>query len=269
MDKTAKVSYVRLTMKRILHSLVLLAALPAAGIAQADDEKILEFESRISINADATVIITETIKASGSGRGIRRDFPAAYKDHFGNTVKSGLQVLEALRDGRSEDYRIESTADGKRVYLGGKEDTLKPGVYVYTLKYAADRLISYSDDFDELYRNITGDQWGFVIENARAIVELPPGAYVVQQDAFTGRGNAKNQNVMIGADRQGNVTFAAAGPLQPGEGMTIAVAWPKGIVAAPGIGQKVTRALRDNSAILFGLAGLFFVFAYCLLRRDN
>ncbi|OHC74258.1 MAG: hypothetical protein A3H92_09315 [Rhodospirillales bacterium RIFCSPLOWO2_02_FULL_58_16] len=61
MDKTAKVSYVRLTMKRILHSLVLLAALPAAGIAQADDEKILEFESRISINADATVIISRPL----------------------------------------------------------------------------------------------------------------------------------------------------------------------------------------------------------------
>jgi len=48
-------------MKRILHSLVLLAALPAAGIAQADDEKILEFESRISINADATVIISRPL----------------------------------------------------------------------------------------------------------------------------------------------------------------------------------------------------------------
>lgn len=266
-------------MKYILHSFVLLVALSAAGFAQADDEagggRILEFESRIVVNADATVVVAETIKtvisASGGGRGVYRDFPAAYKDSRGNKVKTGFQVLEALRDGRSEGHHIESTADGKRVYLGSKEAMpTPPGVYVYTLKYAVARQIGYFDDFDELYWNAVGDQRDFVIDNARVVVELPPGAYVVRRDAFTGRQGAEGRNVMIGADMQGNVVFVATAPLSPGEGMTIAVAWPKGVVAEPSRGLKAARMLRDNrNAVFFGLAGLLFILACGLWAWDK
>ena len=129
--------------------------------------------------------VTEDIRVQATGeeikRGIVRDFPTTYRDRLGNTVKVGFKVEEVLRDGRPEPYHTESGRQrGQKVYIGQKDVFLQAGVYTYTIRYRVDRELGFFKDFDELYWNVTGNGWTFAIDRAEAVIELPPGAKILQ-----------------------------------------------------------------------------------------
>lgn len=247
-------------------SLVLPALGPVAGLA---DERILSFISDVVINQDASLTVTETIKVRAEGkeikRGIIREFPTTYRDRFGTTVRVGFEVVKVLRDGASESYRVESTSKSKKVYIGQKEVFLPPGVYTYTLTYRADRQIGYFKEYDELYWNATGNDWTFPIDWAQARITLPPGARVLQSAAYTGPFGAKDQDYRESRDSSGRVVFTTTRPLGVREGLTVAVAWPKGLVAEPSREQKLGWLFKDNLATLVALLGLLATTAYFLL----
>ncbi len=58
--------------------------------------------------------------------------------------------------------------------------------------------------------------------------------------------------------------FESNGTLEPGEGLTIAVAWPKGLIAEPDPGQKMAWFLEDNTAAIALLSGLLAAFGWYL-----
>ena len=63
------------------------------------DERILGYDSLITIQADGSVLVTEniTVRAEGTQirRGLYRDFPTRYKDRFGNRVRVELDAFDA------------------------------------------------------------------------------------------------------------------------------------------------------------------------------
>jgi uncharacterized membrane protein YgcG len=69
------------------------------------------------------------------------------------------------------------------------------------------------------------------------------------------------------------VRFETTQPLEPREGMTIAVGWPKGLVTPPGAIQRARWFLADNAAALVLLVGWLFaagwyLFAWNRVGRD-
>jgi hypothetical protein len=58
------------------------------------------------------------------------------------------------------------------------------------------------------------------------------------------------------------VEFEATRPLAPREGLTVVVAWPKGLIAAPTPRQKAFWFVRDNSAAIVLLLGLLLSFSW-------
>lgn len=232
-------------------------------------ERLLDFKSRIQVHQDGSMTVHETIQVICEGkqikRGIFREFPTKYKDRYGNTVEVGFTVVKVIRDGRREPYHIQQAPNGKRVYIGQKEVLLKPGSYTYDIIYKTDRQLGFFRDFDELYWNVTGNGWSFVIDRARAVVELPPGAEIQDKAAYTGRVGEKGRDYTSGFDDSGSPVFTTSRPLMPGEGLTIAVAWPKGFVAEPTSLDKASYVLKDNRSVFWGLAGMLIVFAYYLL----
>jgi len=214
-------------------------------------ERILDFQSWIQVHLDGSMSVTENIKVICAQqqikRGIYRDFPTKYKDRYGNTVKVGFEVVSVLRDTNSEPYHIKDVSNGKRVYIGHKNVFLKPGIYTYTISYKTSRQLGFFEDFDELYWNVTGNGWNFVIENVEAVVELPQWAEVLQSAGYTGRYGSKGQDYSTGFDEQGNITFTTTRNLMPKEGLTIAVAWPKGIVVEPTTMEKLGYMWQDRT----------------------
>ena len=55
---------------------------------------------------------------------------------------------------------------------------------MYAIRSYYDRQLGFFDDFDELYWNVTGNGWEFVIEKVEALVVLPPGADVLKSAAY-------------------------------------------------------------------------------------
>ena len=259
-----------------LTALAVLVLLAGAAPVSAQSERILNFKSLIVVNPDASMTVTEDITVEANRqeikRGIIRDFPTTYQDRLGNTVTVGFQVEEVLRDGRPEPYRIESAANGVKIHIGQKDVFLRPGEYTYTIRYRVDRELGFFKDFDELYWNVTGNGWTFAIDRAEAVIELPPGAKILQSAAYTGYQGDRGHDFTVQTGDH-DIVFKTTRRLAPREGLTVAVSWPKGVVHEPSSQERVGFFLRDNVATAIGLIWLavllgFYLWAWFRVGRD-
>lgn len=253
-------------MKRFL--VILFVLFPLLAFAD-DGERILRFSSEIAVEASGDLKVTETIEVVCAGErikhGIYRDFPTRYAGLFGSAVAVAFEVREVLKDGKREPWRTASIENGVRVYIGDEDVTLKPATYTYVLTYRTDRQLGFFDAHDELYWNVTGNGWEFPIERTIATVALPDGAVAISAEAYTGHAGARGTDYASWRDANGRVVFATTRPLEPREGLTIVVAWPKGFVHEPTREEKAGYFLADNRSTVAGLAGILIVLGYYLL----
>ncbi len=234
-------------------------------------ERILAFDSQITVHEDATMTVRETLLVHSEGDAIRhgifRDFPTTYKDPLGNRYVVDFSVREVLRDGQPDDYHFSDLLNGKRVYIGQKDSLLPPGDYTYTLTYTTNRQLGFFKDHDELYWNVTGNGWAFPIDQAWATITLPKivSREDLRLDGYTGRQGSKGKGFRTSVDMDGTVHFSTTGLLQPKEGLTVVVGWPKGIVRGPTQAQQAEYLLRDNLSLIIGGLGLLIVLGYYLI----
>ncbi len=247
---------------------LLIACWLVSTTAAAGQERILDFGSRIRVQSDGALTVTETIRVRSAGRkirhGIYRDFPTRYVDRRGITHRTGFELLSVMRNGAPERFHTKKLSNGIRIYMGSRNRTLRPGIYTWRITYRTTRQIGFFKDFDELYWNVTGNGWDFAIERVRAVVELPPGAEPLREMAYTGRRGQKGRNFVLQTDEDGNPVFSTTAPLGPRHGLTIAVAWPMGLVARPTDLQRFGFLVRDNLPTALALAGLILLLAYYL-----
>ena len=246
----------------------LFAAAFAWPLAAAADERILSFQSTIEVAADGGMDVTETIRVRAEGQAIRhgiyRDFPTDYTDRLHNAVHVAFEPRALTRDGAVEPFHSERKGNGVRVYFGSKETTLAPGEYTYSFDYHTNRQLGFFADHDELYWNVTGNGWDFAIDAVTATVTLPGSIAPsdLRLDAYTGVQGAQGKDWSARADGESRAVFATRRTLRPSEGLTIAVGFPKGVVAAPTDRQRVAWFLGDNAGVLALVAGLLLVLAY-------
>lgn len=236
-------------------------------------EVISDFRSDVSVEIDGTVKVTETISVVAEGhnikRGIFRDFPTVYESPEGGTVTVPFEVSEVTRDGRPEKWSTEGLSNGVRVRIGNPDHLLSRGEHRYTISYTTARQIGFYEEYDELYWNVTGNGWMFPIEKASCTVNLPEGAKILQTGAWTGIQGSKDRHAVMEAEG-GEASFAITRPLAPGEGLTIALSWPKGIVAPP---AKNAYFMTDHGldlafggTVLIGL--IYFFWAWLKVGKD-
>jgi uncharacterized membrane protein YgcG len=251
-------------------ALLVLVLAPGAR-AQDSSERILNFHSDITVIPDGSMEVRETIKVRAAGdqikRGIYRDFPTRYRDRLGNEYVVGFEVLEVQRDGKPEPFHTESISNGERVYIGEKSTYLDPGEYTYALSYRTTRQLGFFPDHDELYWNVTGNGWIFPIDHASATVVLPRGIKpdAIVHEGYTGPQGSLGAAFESSVDSEARVTFTTTKTLQPAEGLTIVVSWPKRFIAEPTREMKIRWFLEDNASTLVGLIGLVILLAYYIV----
>ncbi len=254
----------------LMMTLLAAAATPQAG-EEAPAERILRFESRITIAPDARMQVVETITVRSTGeriqRGIYRDFPTRYRDRAGNRYTVEFHLEAVARDGRPEPFHTENLSNGIRIYVGRKDLRLPPGDHTYTLAYATNRQLGFFDRHDELYWNVTGNGWSFQIDAAQAAVAPPPGvpAEALALEAYTGPVGARGRDCTRRITAEGLAGFETTRPLAPGEGLTIVVGWPKGYVNEPSLRERTRWLFADNLTLLIAASGLLIVLGYYLL----
>jgi len=258
--------------RSVLSLLMLLFSLSVFGQVDTTyasrSERILDFESAISVHRDGSMTVSEDITVICNRkqikRGIFRDFPTRYKDGRGNTVQVTFEVRKVLRNGRPEPYHIKDVSNGKRVYVGRKDVLLKPGTYTYRIIYRTSRQLGFFKDFDELYWNVTGNGWRFPIDHVKAVVSLPPGTEILKKTADTGVQGSKGRDYTVKEMEPGVVDFATTRTLRPEEGFTIAVSWPKGIITEPTARDRIGYLWKDNKGAGMGIIGLIILLAFYL-----
>lgn len=256
--------------------LALLVTLGLAGGASAREE-IQRFTSEVIINVDGSLAVTETIIVNAEGReirrGIYRDFPTIYRDSHGIRMRVGFEVDSVRHNGAETKYALENISNGRRVRIGDANVLLEPGLHTYKLRYRTTRQLGFFDDHDELYWNVTGNDWAFPILYANAVITLPAGAKVSDVSLYTGPQGSTQHNARVVSQDGGQVRAETTEELGPREGFTLSVSWQKGLVAEPTENDKRLWFIQDNAGIaglLATLAGVFayFWFAWSRVGRD-
>ena len=253
-------------MNAIRRCALALALLLAAWAPASAAERITQFISDVIVQRDGDLLVTETIQVEAEGnvirRGIFRDFPTTYTRPDGTRVEVGFHVETVTRDGSPENFALERLSNGFRVRIGSADRLVSRGRHTYVIRYRTTRQIGFFADYDELYWNVTGTGWVFPIERAEARITLPQEVPFRQTAIYTGPQGGKGRDATIVEQQPGRIVFRTTRVLPSHNGLTVAAAWQKGVVAPPTAAQTAQYWLEDNRALAVAVLGFLLLFAY-------
>ena len=154
--------------------------------------------------------------------------------------RSVLEEVTAARASSTAANDVPGQAVAARALQAALEADvfLDNGEHDYEIKYRTTRQIGFFADYDELYWNATGNGWPFAIDLAEARIHLPEAARFIQTAFYTGPQGASGKDARVVSEQPGTVVFRTTQVLPPNNGLTVAAAWPKGIVTPPADTQR-------------------------------
>jgi uncharacterized membrane protein YgcG len=236
---------------RLAATAALAAGLVAAAPAE-DEERILDFAVVVTLSGDTDFDVSETIAydfGSQARHGIYRDVPVAYERPGGADWRADVEVLEVTdATGAPQPWQTSRRGRDLRIRIGDPDRTLT-GRQEYRIRYRVSRALLYFETHDELYWNVTGNGWPVPIERARAEVYLPERHRGVEVElaCFTGPFGASFSNCRS-AREGGVVGFVTTRALANGEGLTLVVGLPKGVLRKPSAWERRLARLRDYAS---------------------
>lgn len=244
---------------------VVCVALALAQPGQAREE-IRAFASDVTLRTDGSVLVVETVDVNAEGdqirRGVYRDIPIVLLGPSGNKIRVGLDVASVTRDGRAEPFRVERMGNFQRIWIGDPDQFIGTGSHRYVITYTMDRMARAFADHDELYWNATGNYWDFPIVKSIARVTLPDGAVISELSAYTGVAGSTEQAVTVTRNSDNTATFRTQRELGPGEGMSFAVSFQKGIIALPQGLDALLQEASDLREVWLPVLAVLLLLAY-------
>ncbi len=250
--------------------------LPLLAQAQVEDntEKIRSYDVKIQINQDATFDVEEQIVYDFANtpdrHGIYRDIPIKYGKSF-TDPKIKITDIQVV-DENSIPYRFSKDVSGGTLDIKiGDPDVIISGVKTYIIKYKVKGAISFYDQFDELYWNAIGHGWDVQIFNPKVVLTLPDK--VSQDDVDIscyagGFGSSDSCERDFDLEQGAYIrTIKFTGPevLDPYEGMTVAVGWPKNLIAYPSQSEKIIDLIYAYGYLIIPI--LVFIIMFRLWWR--
>ncbi|SPP64702.1 DUF2207 domain-containing protein [Nitrospira lenta] len=248
--------------------LLLFAWLLTGEHAGARSLVIEQFHADIQVLPSGDLVVTETIRPrfTGAWNGLKRDIPVEYRTPQGFNYTLLLDLLSAT-DEHQAPLKIDSGRDRHyrsfKIWLPGAQDTTKTLILTYRVANG----LKYFEDHDELYWNVTGDEWDVPIESATASVSLPPNATGIKALAFSGAYGAREQQADIRIE-DSTIHYQMKRPLGFREGLTAVVGWDKGLVDEPGLLQRTHLFLRYNWPLALPV-GVFVAMWYLWYTRGR
>jgi len=241
----------------IIASIIFGLGLASPALAQ---EKIESFKADIKLAEDASLRVTERIVydfGTESKHGIYRDLPISYSNDYGsfNLRLSDLSV----EDETGKPYTFSAKKTGKSLRLQiGEASSFVGGIKTYIIGYKVGRAINFFTDHDELYWNVVGDAWTVSIDETEGRVILPKAveSASLATECFKGATGSTLRCENIAPDDAGGASESISfqeGPLAPGEGLTIAIGLPKGVLVSPSRASAILATAQDNWIIILPL----------------
>jgi uncharacterized membrane protein len=198
--------------------------------AHAGDFVTKNFHSNITIQNDGKVAIVEKIDIdfdANEKHGIYRNIPYVYESESGEKTYTELTINKVKRNGNNEPYEVSKNDTNLQVKIGDADVTIT-GTQTYELSYTAIGVLRGFADHDELYWNVTGNDWPVTIEKTSATVSMPKGG-ISKVACYEGyEGSQRECDAFIPYPNEAG--FPVSGQLGPYNGKTIVVGFEKGLV---------------------------------------
>ena len=205
---------------------------PGSGTARAHDDGwvIRSFDVRYGLQTDGSFNVREDLSVDFDAlerHGIFRDMPVEYKyDDNSNRLIDVSDV--SVTDGSAAiPFETSDTRPNMRIKVGDP-DKLVSGRQRYVISYTVHDGLNPFPDHDELFWNVTGNDWPITVEGASATVVAPnPG--IERITCF--QGPAGSTTPCASSLDATSPSFRAAASMEPGGGLTIVVGLRKGLIA--------------------------------------
>ena len=260
-------SSLRLRLRRVvaISLLALFAAMPT--IARTLVFK--HFDAQIQVHPDGTIDVTEVIEAqfTGAWHGIYRTIPVEYTDDAGLNYTLLLDQISAT-DNDGEKLKLEQNREGRnikfKIYVPAAEDATR----TILLHYRVLDALRFFADHDELYWNVTGNEWDNQIDLVTAHIELPSGVTGLHAVAYTGVTGSRTEDARVEI-KDNVVDVTSTRRLGFRQGLTAVVGFDKGFVHPPSASMQFARFLKSNSPLLIPfIAFLVMLWLWWTRGRD-
>jgi uncharacterized membrane protein YgcG len=266
----------------VILATALLTALhqPAAPALGGTEEGwvIRAFDATYQIRADGTVAATEDIQVNFGmleRHGIFRDIPVEYV--YSEESNRRIDITDVSVADGSNPVRFELIDSGPNLRIKiGDPEAIVTGEPRYIITYTINDGLNPFDDHDELFWNVTGNDWAVQIESASAVVTVPRTG-IERVTCF--EGPTGSTALCASSNDAVSASFRARSSLDRGSGLTLVVGLSKGLVAVgppvlvpvgrvdEGGGDTLAQAadLFDFNALMIGLSVLVAVFVLSAL----
>lgn len=257
---------------RRLAVLAFAASLATASPGPLHAQRSLEierFDVTLRVEESGWLDVREEIlvRFTGSWNGIFRDIPVEYRTEQGFSFRLRLEDVSVTGES-GEPLEFWSSRERHyrqlKIAVPGASDATRKVV----IQYRVPNGLRFQDEYDELYWNVTGDEWEMPIHAATAMVHLPGGVSGVRTASWTG-GYGSTEDAATVQETGGAWFFETRRGLNFREGLTVALAWNPGVVRRPTTADKVLAFLRANWLLVFPFVSLAMMWRLWLARgRD-
>ena len=257
--------------KKIIFGLIVFGGLLAMKPVFAE-ELIRTFRAAISLDRAGNLQVVETIDydfGATARHGILREIPFGYQTGRGNYGLRLSNIFVSGEDGKRIPFSQGRTAGTLKLKIGDENQAVS-GLNRYLISYRVGRAINFFDNRDELYWNVTGNGWPVAIESVAATVSFPASFDLAELSTacFAGlSGSRVSCNNILFPDlaevkstgKVAQVEFRQNG-LAAGEGLSVVVGLPKGLINQPTSLTAVKDFLLDNYYVILPLFALVIMF---------
>ncbi|MFA6251379.1 MAG: DUF2207 domain-containing protein [Candidatus Paceibacterota bacterium] len=215
-----------------------------------------DFSATINVLPDSSILVKEKINydfEKNIRHGIFRTIPLLNSKNEPIEVKV-ISVTNELD--KPYQFTLDTSNKEIKIKIGDPQEMIS-GIKEYHIVYRVLGSISYYQDFDELYWNVTGNDWDIQIEKAEAKIILPNNVFPLQEACYSGKQGSKESCQIIESGY-----FTASSILNAKEGLTIAVGFPKGVVSVyqPKIESQITKIIKIFWPVVIPIVIFVFMF---------
>jgi uncharacterized membrane protein YgcG len=234
---------------------------PSAFALSTKELRIEKFDAEIVVSPNGSIDVTEVIQVhfiGGPWHGLYRTIPIEYVTPQGLNYTLFLNV-KSVTDSDGRKLKFDASRERHyrklKIYVPNADNSRQ----TISIEYTVSDALRFFDDHDELYWNVTGDNWDVPIQSAGARIVLPEGTTNIRANPFTGsyRSTAHAADVEVAGN---GVEVHTRDPLRYHEGLTIAVAFDKGFVHEPTSFDKASLFFRSNWPLGLPIAAFAIMF---------
>jgi hypothetical protein len=202
----------------------------AAPAYAAEGESITSYDTRLDVQANGQILVTETIRydfGTNQRHGIIRRIPVRTHYDAAHDRLYRIEGFAASRDGASESVSHLSGDRDEQFTIGDPARQIS-GVHTYVIAYTVEGALDGSAEGVELRWNAVGDQWDVPIASTTGTVSAP--AAVTHASCLAGPDSVSCESTVV----SGRTVAFSHGPLPARAGVSVVIGLPAGSVAGAG-----------------------------------